>query len=255
MDFAQEKMLELYEKLYLDLNRRKSDTGSMQNLSFFSIMEGKNYKMNENIRLLLIGRAVNGWGVISADNGRVFAETALEQYKCRHFDSWLKSVNGTLVSNYVDKNGIEKLYHPGPFFEYAKSVYESLNGKFCDPVWLEHIAWTNLYKISPSEGGNPYGELKDIQKSTCVEILRNDIELLKPTHMLCMTGYNEWFDGFEEIFQDVKYYGKNILRGKDRNNVYVEAVGRYQDTKVVVTCRPEFRPRDVFVEAVCKAFQ
>ena len=112
MDFAQEKMLELYEKLYLDLNRRKSDTGSMQNLSFFSIMEGKNYKMNENIRLLLIGRAVNGWGVISADNGRVFAETALEQYKCRHFDSWLKSVNGTLVSNYVDKNGIEKLYHP-----------------------------------------------------------------------------------------------------------------------------------------------
>lgn len=53
-------------------------------LSHFVGMKGKHYD-EQKIKLLLVGRAVNGWGAVGADNSKEFAENIENLFENNHF--------------------------------------------------------------------------------------------------------------------------------------------------------------------------
>lgn len=59
--------------------------------------------------------------------------------------------------------------------------------------WQDRIAWTYLYKLAPLRG-KPQPFLYEKQKALCDEILKTEIELLRPTHVLLFTGWGSVWD-------------------------------------------------------------
>lgn len=59
--------------------------------------------------------------------------------------------------------------------------------------WQDRIAWTYLYKLAPLRG-KPDSFLYEKQKALCGEILKAEIELLRPTLVLFFTGWGSVWD-------------------------------------------------------------
>lgn len=261
-----DRLFNLYKEIYnifkgkvfnvLDSdNKTLIKDNDISHLSRFTLMEGVNYDHQSNIRMLLVGRAPNGWGENLAVSDDDFAHGALDEYSLRHFD-WVEKENGMLVSKYLDSHGSYITYKLAAFFTYAEDIFYRLTNIIPNEneKWLDYIAWSNLYKISPPNTGNPEGEMEFLQRDICKRILLNDIELCNPTHILFFTGYENMFEHFHTEFPNVKYIGKNCSRGKNKNDIYVEAAGTYKDAKVVVCCRPEYRNKEQLVSDVIKYF-
>lgn len=165
---------------------------------------------------------------------------------------WIDVVDGVLYSTNNDGKHKEKkdryCVSTSPFWYYAKTIWEQLPGTSEESQrWMENIAWSNLFKVAPQIKGNPPREYIDAQKEVCNEILYYEMEILKPTHILFMTGY-DWFKDFAGCFEDIKHLGYNKT-GKNKNDVYVEATAKFHGVNVVVTCRPEYRKKDSYVQS------
>lgn len=114
--------------------------------------------------------------------------------------------------------------------------------------------WSNLYKVSPLLGNNPNWKLQQIQQRACIEILRKELEVYQPTHILIITGF-DWFEPFSCLFENVCDFGcRNILRGKNKNEVYVEGIATYKNARVAIACRPEWRDSEEYVSEVVQTF-
>lgn len=99
-----------------------------------------------------------------------------------------------------------------------------------------------------------------MQVEACKELLKQEINHFRPTHIFMATAYEWWFEQFADIFTCVKRCGTNIYSGADKNEEYVEAIAEYQYSdgsmaKVVVACRPEGRTKEKYVEQVVEYFK
>lgn len=63
--------------------------------------------------------------------------------------------------------------------------------------------WTNLYKVAPSEGQNPKTTLIKLQEEKCIEILRKEININKPKHILFLCGL-DWLEPFINNVDEMK---------------------------------------------------
>lgn len=54
--------------------------------------------------------------------------------------------------------------------------------------WQDQVAWTYLYKLAPKIG-KPDQVIYNKQKELCEEIIKTEIEVLKPTLVLFLTGW------------------------------------------------------------------
>lgn len=115
-------------------------------------------------------------------------------------------------------------------------------------AWIEKIAYTDMYKMAPN-GKNPDKKSIKIQIPASIELMRYEIQHYQPTHILFVTG-TKWFKPFLTICDSFEFLGNNLSKGKNQNDIYVEGIGRIGSAKVIVTCRPEYRPKDDFVNAV-----
>ncbi len=203
-------------------------------------------------KLMLIGRAPNGW-----EEDLDLKDACLEEYSSKIKDkidnkdrwNWIKYENGRLTN-------INETYYPNksPFWSYTKMIWgKVLNEKELKPEWMKGIIWTNLYKISDRETGNPTESCKKKQAKPCVDILNAEIEMLKPTHIIVMTGYN-WI-------KDIKSE-EGILNLCFADSVtpcveggFVEASGRYKGIKIIVTCRPERKAKESFANECFEYFE
>ena len=142
----------------------------------FCVQCGSKYPTTEKEGLLVIGRAVNGW------------------YEASDADELLKSLETPEPLKWVeDDAGSTTKYNPNrsAFWRVIKGV-----AKFFYPQeWYAHIAWSNLCKIAPYEGGNPNNTLYYAQLKECQEILESEINILTPKAVLMLTGYN-WAKDF-----------------------------------------------------------
>lgn len=238
----------------------ESEEVSFEKLAHFVPMKGEKYDSSE-IRLMLIGRAVNGW--FDADvNTKSEYGNYIEQLLINDngkFD-WIIEENGVLYNkNDLGSKGDYRL--SSPFWDYSKSIFKILiNDKkpdkyqeiLSDARWVDYIVWTNLYKIAPTYMDNPDKEMIKLQQAECINILKYEIERYKPTHILAFTGWNDWFCNFAELMSECNFIGTNVMRGKNKNSIYLEAVGKIGDAKVIVTCRPENRNKEQFLNDVCK---
>jgi len=61
--------------------------------------------------------------------------------------------------------------------------------------WSRGMAWSNLCKVAPWDGGNPSDDLYSAQFPACRELLRLEVEALRPELVVVLTG-KDWFWDF-----------------------------------------------------------
>lgn len=230
-------------KVYTKEGKKEVD---FSKLSHFVAMKGK-YFDDESCRLMIIGRAVNGWGSIAAENNIDFGEKANNTFNSKGFE-WVITTNEVLSN----EDGTYKLSQ-SPFWRTAQGIWEQLSGKQ-ENRWIDYIAWSNIYKIAPPETGNPNNNMCKHQITQCRELLKTEIEIYKPTHILLVTGWHWWFDdeqyGIGSIFTDHKF----IAHNNRTNMTYVEGNAKYNDIPVVVACRPEGRKENEYINQIVSSF-
>ena len=270
------KYAELYQKLYNKIYPIPNKQFKETELSNFVAMRGKRYneKLNKDgvVRLMVVGRAVNGWGkAIDTTSADTYAKEATKLFKQEdRFQTEWKMKNGETnpYSEYekTDENNkkIIKEYHlsKSPFWSGALQVYQELSKK--EPHehtdWYEDIVWNNIYKVAPAEGGNPSTNLIYAQAPTCVELLKEEIKLLKPTHVLLVidkswvswTSRNKVMFDFMEAFDNRNRQCQTVL--EEQNKAIVQCAFTVDKCKVLITCRPENVLRDDYKNAVIDAF-
>lgn len=248
---------ELYEKLYNDSNcsyRYGGKKLSLNDLAHFVAMKGDKYA-TDTIRLFVIGRATNGWEGLDCKSALLFGEDAEKQFNEPGF-TWIANDSNSLHN--IPEDNESKIYYlsKSSFWRVIEKIWRGLTGS-SDFRYIEHIAWSNLYKIAP-DGANPTNYMCSKQLSACKEILEAEIHAYNPTHILIISGYNwyacEGYD-FSTIFSNNEYHGSYTKDSK----IYVEGKATYQfnniSIPVVITCRPEGKNESNFVTEVLKAFQ
>lgn len=282
-----EKLRDAYGKLYDSVAGTKWGDGLCvarkdAEYTTFTAMQGNSYFKSKTVdgkefRFMLVGRAVNGWDEYRIrDEEYLTRENFIESSIMNLLNDKRSIIFGKDRFEWIDTNhvkvrntarvGIDRGLVNGEYsltraqiWSYTKSIWDSLYGRETkwDERWFENIVWSNIYKIAPHNGDNPSDALQQKELEACKELLKQEIEYFKPTHIFLATAREYWFKRFEDIFECVEEKGTNISRGKDKNEDYVEAVGKYiyEDgscANVVVACRPEGRTKDGYVNKVVK---
>lgn len=245
-------MKDLYSKLFSDCNtvyRYNKESIGLDSLSHFVSMKGPEYD-NQPVRLFVIGRAVNGWLQLPCSSADVFSKNANRLFNSTGF-TWVVDDESGLHNTPEDNESIYYL-SGSPFWRVSHRIWQGLSEFDCIR-WVDNIAWSNLYKIAPAKTGNPTTTMCKKQFTACRAILRHEIESYKPTHILFITGWRGWFSDetcdFSTLFTHCQHIGNN----SDDPQIYVEGISEYvfpsgRTIPAIVTCRPEFRNEDNFVD-------
>ena len=209
-------------------------------LSVFVASRGQRYSG----ALMVVGRAVNGWKEISPteisspDRRRRYVSTlsGVQDDQCPM--QWVRDSWGKRGGYNTARSA---------FWRVIKDVMRS-----CAPAarrdWPSHLVWSNLYKVSPSEGGNPSGQLQQVQLEGCKALLKLEIESFAPARLLFLTGW-DWAAPFlTESDVDRTPLG-----------THVQATGHWpvgeRQSRVVVANHPQGKPHKEWVSEVLAAFE
>lgn len=230
---------EQYEALYA----AAEDIGG---LSHFTAMAGAEY-YGQSTRLMLIGRAVNGWEALDTSGALAFGLAAEVAFERPGF-TWVSGEGGQMRSLHCEGYRLGR----SPFWRAARRLLEVL-GVDASGRWIERLAWSNLYKLAPRKSGNPPNALCRAQIGPCREILAEEIRRFAPTHIFMPVGWN-WFrsDGrydFSRLFSCVEHTGGRYAEGRARFEL-----PDGQSVPAVIACRPEGRREEEYVREVMELF-
>lgn len=215
----------------------------------FVAMKGRCYrtatdKNGKEFRLMLVGRATNGWYSYAANTADEFGKRCYEDFN--------KDAQPERSKKIASRQGTA-------FWDYPRSIWEEIAKPTIEecgekPHWFEYIVWSNLYKISPRSEKNrdtpgiPDDQMKNLQRPACVEILKAEILALNPTIILMQTNL-DWLSPFNDIFDRVTHY---------KNEDFVMATTRVKQsgTPVIITRVPfDKREKKAFTDAVVSTFE
>lgn len=113
--------------------------------------------------------------------------------------------------------------------------------------WPSHLAWSNLCKLAPAAGRNPSTGLWNAQLSSCIGLLKYEIDVLRPKRILFLCGLG-WVEPIQLDFAD-----------KRSHQTYVELSGRLtirdgHTADVVVSKHPESKPDRLVIADILTAF-
>jgi len=198
---------------------------------------------------MVIGRAVNGW-----HTNWVPCEMKSEQFREKQVEELFKNNRDSEkcpMAWVTDKWGCKNGYNTkrSAFWQVIRFVIGDL-GISHDDHWPSHLLWSNLYKISPSKGGNPLSKLIKIQRDYCFEILKNEVKEFKPRRILFLTGLN-WAESFLDKL--------NVTPEKKSSTNYVDFTGyihlNYNKiTKIVVAKHPQGKSRQKIMTEITEGF-
>ena len=221
--------------------------GDMGGLSHFTAMAGTLYRSQET-RLMVIGRATNGWKQLDTSSAAAFSREAEAAFGSPGF-SWVSGDGGDL------RSARDVLYRlsRSPFWRVARRLLAAL-GEDASGRWVERIAWSNLYKIAPLGGGNPSNALCRAQIGPYRAILAEEIRRFEPTHIFMPVGWN-WFESdgrydFSRLFGGVRRSGGRYAEG----SAYF-ALPDGRAVQAVIACRPERRPEEEYVREIAELFR
>ena len=201
---------------------------------------GDDYK--GDFKLMVVGRAVNGWKV--------------NFEKCSAVNDVLDTIMDQTYTfdDVVDENGIDDgdskyFYSKSPFWRLIRKTLDAYGES---ENWNKKILWSNLYKVAPWEAGNPGWLLIRGKLETYIEIIKKEIEVYEPTHILFVTD----MDYFDPYPNSLKYPGfKDALGVKEIDGYeHVVASEKYNNSKIVVCKRPEFKNTDEMVKEIKEVF-
>jgi len=211
------------KELYHQLDKLQSAKATESKLSgVFHTYVGPNYGTDgSDVKLMLVGKATAGWNLGGRPPGEDHSIEFLEK----------EIIPGKYHSSfwYFLKN-LALALHNDPKFENDNEIFRS-------------VVWSNVMKIAQG-GSNPSRDVAKMQRGICLELLKQEVETLEPTHLVFVTGNTYW--------RDVQ----NLLpvEWSDHASDYWEA--RYAKTKVFWTRHPqgwERNRRDEVIDLIVHA--
>lgn len=185
------------------------------------------------LRLMVVGRAVNGWEV--AADQCVSAETALNvilQQKDR-FEDVVKAEGIPYVDHQTNENKVY-YYRNSRFWRLIQYVLEEAGEK---EDFHQRIVWSNLYKVAPYVTGNPAWRLVKPNMQAYIDCLIEEIRTYKPTHILFITGMD-----YLNPWAKEPQFGAQLGIGKPNQIHFMDRPyesGIFEKAKIVVCSRPE----------------
>ena len=207
---------------------------------------GDQYR-RENVRLMIVGRAVNGWEVDfeNCSSCEAAVKSVLEQ--TNRMDDFAKDYT-------VDEAGKKYFYAKSSFLRMMKQMTAAFAGT--DENWQRRIAWSNLFKIAPRNGGNPSWKMIRDDIPLYRELLEQEIMLCKPNVVVFTTDMN-FFDPYPG---SKKYESFLPLMKEEKPGIeskYICAAGSFakdDSIKMIVCKRPERRPVSKLVQDIHEAY-
>jgi len=213
--------LKLREKIF-PIYRELFNQNNFENTCTFAVQWGEKFPKEKNKGLLFVGKAVNGWVTSNQNVDTLFDNNNSKRIFDRDDQmEWVNNHSGNTKGLNTRKSAFWRL-----IIKITRPYYSD--------KWYSHIAWTNLYKIAPSAGGNPNSKLQKQQKKYSFDILQQEIIALSPEYVIMLTSSWEW------------PFLKHLNKGEDLNVISEKKWGKYktklikiEGTKYIVSHHPQ----------------
>ena len=233
-----QKLIEACKKAGISI--RKSNTPEDTDAhTCVPMFVGNDYKVGADDSVMIVGRAVNGWDTEWPEDTNEIVTQLLNM----PFD--LASIN-----DLPEQEGY--YFSRSRFFLVIREIMKKLGAE--SDNWSSKFAWSNLYKVAPAIAGNPSGNVQHIQREFVIQILKKEIDLLKPKYVVFVTGYDFITWSWRNNAKENTFKKAFDIQPVDTLGEYVEGYASYNESKIVVACRPKTKSVAAWVDCVMDAF-
>ena len=222
--------------LYAHMIQVVLDSGFGYDTAKFCMQWGKDFPQGENEGLLFYGRANNGWISSSNDVEELFADGGEDCIFAR--DNQMEWMAEDVVDDYRPSSSA--------FIRTIKNVAS----EYYDNR-TSHVAWSNLYKVAPWEGGNPSDALCYAQLEDCKKIMQKELAFTSPRAVVMLTGYY-WAKDFLEYMNDGL---EPDCIGYEKWGGYEAWAYRLEGRLLIVSEHPQGKPEAAHAEAIVKLIE
>ncbi len=233
-----EKLKESLKPLYKEL---VSSVGEFANTCFFAMQWGDKFPLNPNEGVLFVGRATNGW--ISAENNLDVLFGADDQAIFNREDQrqWIEEKWGNPDEEDNNYNTLRS-----SFWKVIRMTSIQLYPELGEE-WYRKVAWSNLYKAAPLEGGNPSNAMCRAQLESSQKILAKEIEILSPKTVVMLTGYNWAKDFLSSLNNGVEPSSCKMTKEWDN---YASSLYVINGVNYIVTEHPQGKKHQAHIDAL-----
>lgn len=161
---------------------------------------GEHYFNGNHKKIMVVGKACNGWVEVGNDIEALFKADGTGIVNRKDQMKWVKDAwpreKGKYSTSYSQ------------FWIFSKNIANTLlkpDVKLDDELsCFDYIAWSNLYKVSPSKGGNPNQKDCNNQVEICTDIFKAELEILKPDFIFFFTSGLEFSPVWQSKVFDIK---------------------------------------------------
>ena len=202
---------------------KRGESAYDEKFTLFYPLIGKDFHLNKD--LLIYGQATNGW---SSKFTVGDVRNKLDEI-IKHSISESQEEGSNCSLEWINEHWTNKEYNLFRSF-FRNVTYKSVKSFYnrTDANWNNIIAWSNLMKIAPVNGGNPNQEEINAQIEYASKLFKKEIEDLAPKNVLIMTNLKKWA---EPVLTGAGIQYKII------NGHFIEAIGIYNDSRIIVTKR------------------
>lgn len=197
-----------------------------------------------SVKLMIVGRAVNGWEVDFGDCSSLEATVRSVMHQENHLDEFagqsIEQENGTIYH-----------YARFGFICLMRKMVGAFHGT--EENWQQRLIWSNLFKVALRGGDNPSILMVREDMPLYWDILAQEMMMYHPDLVLFATDVGD-FDRYED---SKRFEGFNGLLRQGEADVsackYVQAAGSFvinSDVKIIVCCRPEGQVVDEMVKEI-----
>ncbi len=243
------KFSEKYDQLFLDqLINFAENAKNEKEKEYVNYYPSFGVLPNEQCDFIIYGQAVNGWGD-SFNINETSESLKVRMSKSIEFSNSYYSPNNHCPLDWVNVYWSAKSYasfvttsdeiefYKPISYHTCKSFFWNVTYKFISQYynldingweWAKKIIWSNLYKIAPPKG-NPSYYTKKYQEQFAIELVKQEIEEIKPKYCLVLTN-DAWWEPFRRGLRT-----KSVPQDKGPEIISFE---EYNETKIIVTSRP-----------------
>lgn len=222
----------LYENLVKDVANEQP-----KEKAFFCMQWGKNFPCEPNKGVLFVGRATNGWKDHDYNADSFFGTGFGQLFDLNDQMQWVEDSEGS--GNAYNTNS-------SAFWRVVKSVSQ----KYYPNNWSSYVAWTNVCKVAPWEGGNPSRSLYKAEIKDCKNIFKKEVEFLSPKVIVFLTSYNWAKDILTYLNNDVAPTEIESIAWGDK---YCCNIYNIKGVNYIVTEHPQGKPEEEHIEALISA--
>lgn len=205
----------------------------------------------EPTKIMIVGRAVNGWEVPFQDCSTLDRTVKSILHQENRLDDFARE----FIIEGEGENQHKYYYAKSPFLRMMRLLVSEFSGT--EENWQQRIAWSNLFQVAPRKTGNPAWRMVRDDLPLYIRILRREIWQYEPNLVLFATDMN-FFDHYSGNAKYASFC--ELLNPQDvcsRETQYVRMAGTFvddPDIKMIVCCRPEGKPADKLIKEIRKVY-